>query len=89
MNKSKNEKKLIKAEKKRLKEQDKKQIAKQKAKGDHIYTPLFAKIVRKFTRDYEAKQNVISQRGNVNSPGYPANKKTQTKKKKTKNLRRK
>jgi len=37
MNKSKNEKKLIKAEKLRLKELDKKQIAEQKARGDYIY----------------------------------------------------
>ena len=87
MNKSKNEKKLIKAEKLRLKELDKKQIAEQKARGDHIYTPVFAKLIRKLVRDNKAKKNVISQRGNVNSPGYPANKKTQTKKKKTKKLR--
>jgi len=82
VNKSKNEKKLIKAEKLRLKELDKKQIAKQKARGDYIYTPLFAKIVRKIIRDNEATKNVKSQRGKVNSPGYPANRKTQVKKKK-------
>jgi len=80
MNKSKNEKKLIKAEKLRLKELDKKQIAEQKARGDHVYTPVFAKLIRKLVRDNKAKKNVISQRGNVNSPGYPANR---TKKKQT------
>ena len=59
MNKSKNEKKLIKAEKLRLKELDKKQIAEQKARGDHIYTPVFAKLIRKLVRDNKAKKNVI------------------------------
>ena len=81
MNKSKNEKKLIKTEKLRLKNLDKKQIAEQEARGDSIYTPLFAKIVRKIIRYHEATKNVKSQRGKVNSPGYPANRKNGTSKK--------
>ena len=72
-------KKEIKYEKNRLKELDKIYIENKKSIGDHIYTPLFVKWVRKMVRNKEAKRNVM---GKVNSPGYPANRKTQTKKKK-------
>ena len=72
-------KKEIKYEKNRLKELDRKRIEKQKATGDYIYTPAIIKLARKIIRGSEAKKNVM---GKVNSPGYPANRKTQTKKKK-------